>query len=47
MEFWKKTKKKKTMALGALVKTMKKKTESMEVLEKTRIVRRRPNQCIL
>jgi hypothetical protein len=31
--------------LGVLEKTMKKNTESMEVLEKTRIVKRRPNPC--
>jgi hypothetical protein len=29
MEFWKKTKKKKTIALGALEKTMKKKTTTL------------------
>jgi hypothetical protein len=35
------------MALGALEKTMKKETEPMGVLEKTRIVGRKPNPCFL
>ncbi len=45
MEFWKKTRKKKTTNLGALEKTMKKKIEPMGILEKIRTIRRRANPC--